>query len=431
MRLRDIMGALGSDALSPVEVLDLCLTRLPKALHYGAFTVVDEAGARETAALLNPRRRGPLYGIPCVVKDLIDVEGLPTSRGGSMARIARADAPIVRRLREAGAIIVGKTRTDELGLGTLTPGVRDPREPARSVGGSSGGSAVAVMLDVVPLAVATDTAGSARIPAAACGVAGMCLSAEAFAGKGVVGLSPDFDRMGLIARDPADLQLAWQSLTHWAPTTPIEVGPVALLATASLGRVDPERIAAAEDAARRLVGAGTVAVADGPSFGAFGAPRATVITADAAAAYPLEEVESPVARRQIEEGSRYTPNEITAARGRLWALAAELRSRIGDGVLLTPTLPTPPPLWDEVRDLEEQLHTIGRLTRLCAPVNSSGLVAVTIPWGTDSWGRPLGVQVIGHTEAQVLAAAVRLAAVDAGPDDTSEPLPRPTRKEGP
>ena len=99
-------------------------------------------------------------------------------------------------------MIVGKTRTDELGLGALTPGASDPRDAGRSPGGSSGGSAIAVATGAALLALATDTAGSARIPAAACGVTGLCAAADWMPTDGVSILAPSFDRLGLIAATP-------------------------------------------------------------------------------------------------------------------------------------------------------------------------------------------------------------------------------------
>ena len=171
MRLAEIGDA------TPLEVLDACLSNLDAAQAHGAFVDIDEDGARRAAKALPRRPRGPLHGIPVAVKDLIDVAGLPTALGRAKGRVAERDAAIVARVREAGAVIVGKTRTDELGLGALTPGASDPRDAGRSPGGSSGGSAIAVATGAALLALATDTAGSARIPAAACGVAGLCAAA--------------------------------------------------------------------------------------------------------------------------------------------------------------------------------------------------------------------------------------------------------------
>jgi aspartyl-tRNA(Asn)/glutamyl-tRNA(Gln) amidotransferase subunit A len=406
MRLHDAQRAIEAGELSPGELLECCLARIPDAQRSGAFVVVDESGARRAAARLPRRPRGPLHGVPCAVKDLVDVAGLPTAAGRASGTVAVADAPIVRRLRDAGAIIVGKTRTDELGLGTLTPGACDPREPGRSVGGSSGGSAIAVAVGAVALAVATDTAGSARIPAAACGVAGLCASVAGLPAGGTVALSPSFDRLGLIAADAIDLTFVWRALTG---SVPAWSGRVKTLSAAALGRVDEVNLAAAREAAWRL-GGGVVTERAGPSLADFALPRAIVVTADAARRHCSEHAESPVVRRQLREGAAREPEAVTAARERLSVLGDELRAAVGDGILVTPTLASPPPRWEEVADTDSQLHAIGRLTRLCGPVNSSGLVAVSVPWSSDASGRPLAVQLTGASEATVLAAAIALTA---------------------
>ncbi len=407
LHLYEIQQLLASNTVSPIEILEHSFEHLSDALQFGAFVTVDEAGARQAVTNLDPYHRGPLYGIPCAVKDLIDVAGMPTSKGREKSStIAHTDSPIVRRLRDAGAIIIGKTRSDELGLGTLTPGARDPREPARSVGGSSGGSAIAVAVGAVALAIATDTAGSARIPAAACGVSGLCMAATSIERSGVVPLSPIFDRLGLIATDCLDLKVAWQAVTRSSTVAEPSIQRVCVLSPKALGQVDYERIAAMYEVANHL--SKTVIELNGPPFTAFGKPRSIVITADAAAAHSFTEAESLVTRRQLEEGARYSPDTVMAARHHLAALGAELRSNIRDGILITPTLPSPPPLWDEVQDVDSQLRAIGRLTRLCAPVNSSGLVAVTLPWGFDVHDHSIAIQIIGSSEAQVLKAGIYL-----------------------
>src|SRR4051794_10594918 len=204
--LADVSRLLAAGDTSPLEVLDACLSNLDHAQEHGAFVHIDDDGARRAAEALPRHPRGPLHGIPVAVKDLIDVAGLPTALGRSKGRVPEKDAAIVARVREQGAVIVGKTRTDELGLGALTPGASDPRDPHRSPGGSSGGSAIAVATGAALLALATDTAGSARIPAAACGVAGLCAAADWMPTDGVSTLAPRFDRLGLIpatAQDPA------------------------------------------------------------------------------------------------------------------------------------------------------------------------------------------------------------------------------------
>src|SRR3954466_1544104 len=216
--LADVTRLLAAGDTSPLEVLDACLSNLDHAQEHGAFVHIDEDGARRAAEALPRHPRGPLHGIPVAVKDLIDVAGLPTALGRSKGRVAEKDAAIVTRVREQGAVIVGKTRTDELGLGALTPGASDPRDPHRSPGGSSGGSAIAVATGAALLALATDTAGSARIPAAACGVTGLCPSAGWVGSAGIARLSPSCDRIGVIAAGPEDVAVAWEALGNAAPS---------------------------------------------------------------------------------------------------------------------------------------------------------------------------------------------------------------------
>ena len=124
--------------------------------------------------------RGPLHGVPIAVKDLIDIAGVPTTAASRVreGHTAAADAPVITHLRHAGAVLIGKTNLDEFAFGTTSEhsafgGVRHPLDPTRSPGGSSGGSAVAVATGMALAALGTDTGGSIRIPAAACGIVGL------------------------------------------------------------------------------------------------------------------------------------------------------------------------------------------------------------------------------------------------------------------
>jgi aspartyl-tRNA(Asn)/glutamyl-tRNA(Gln) amidotransferase subunit A len=401
--LAEMQRLLAAEEATPLEILDQCLDRLDATQASGAFVTTDETGARRVARRLRPDPARPLHGIPVAIKDLVDVAGMPTALGRSRGRVAITDAPVVARLRAAGAVIIGKTRTDEIGLGTLTPGARDPRDPSRSVGGSSGGSAIAVAVGAAALAVATDTAGSARIPAAACGVTGLCPSGRWVKSAGVAALSPSCDRIGLIALGPADVEVAWRALGGARPQWD---GHACMLTPDALGTVDRERLHAAAAAAHRL-DADPVALT-GPGLAAFGPPRAILVSAEAARRHNVKDVESPLARVQLQAGASYPDAAVNTARAELRALEGQLRAAIGNGVLVTPTLPGPPPRWDELCDVEAQLRATGRLTRLCGPVNTSGLVAISVPYGADAAGRAIGVQLVAAHEATVLAAALRL-----------------------
>jgi len=165
---------------SSAELVEAALARI-EALdgRLGAFVTVLAGEARAEAAARDAQRRrdevlGPLHGVPLAVKDLVDVAGAVTGAGSPKlaGNLAVRDAEVVARLRAAGAVLVGKTRTHEFAYGVLTPGTVNPWDETRIAGGSSGGSAAAVAAGLVPGAVGSDTAGSIRIPAACCGVVG-------------------------------------------------------------------------------------------------------------------------------------------------------------------------------------------------------------------------------------------------------------------
>lgn len=158
--------------------------------------------------------RGPLHGIPISLKDLIDVAGLPTTAASRLRanHVAHRDAPVARHLREAGAILVGKTNLHEFAFGTTNEDsgwgpARHPIDPARSPGGSSGGSAIAVQTGMSIASVGTDTGGSVRIPAAACGLVGLKAGWEEVASDGVVPLSRQLDHVGPLTRSVDDAAL--------------------------------------------------------------------------------------------------------------------------------------------------------------------------------------------------------------------------------
>src|SRR4029453_8107019 len=166
---------------SSVELVGQVLDRIEAVDgRVGAFVTVLADQAREEAARRDAeaaagQARGPLHGRPVAVKDLVDMAGVVTAAGSPKLAAHRAerDAEVVRRLRAAGMVIVGKTRTHEFAYGVQTPGTVNPWDEARIAGGSSGGSAAAVAAGMVDYAIGTDTAGSIRIPAACCGVVGL------------------------------------------------------------------------------------------------------------------------------------------------------------------------------------------------------------------------------------------------------------------
>ena len=224
-------------SLSPVEVTGLCLERI--AAHdpeLNAFlSVLNREPALEQAAtaeaeLRSGRDRGPLHGVPVAIKDLMAMAGVPTKFGSDpiFQEVPERDAAIVRHLRAAGAVIVGKTNLLEFAYGAVNPRVGQTNNPwnlERTSGGSSGGSAAAVAAGLCYAAVGTDTAGSIRIPAAYCGVAGLKPTYGLVDLDGVSLLSWSLDHAGPIARSCADAAamlagLTGQSVPRRRPSLP-------------------------------------------------------------------------------------------------------------------------------------------------------------------------------------------------------------------
>ncbi len=206
-------AALRRGDVTAVELTRTALSRISTLNpQLNAFVLVDEEGAlaaaaRADAELADGVDHGPLHGVPVAVKDLIDVAGMPTTCGSASSfgtPRAAEDAEVVTRLRTAGAVIVGKTTLHEFAYGATGDRSahgpsRNPHDPARISGGSSGGSAVAVAAGMVPLALGTDTAGSVRVPAALCGVVGVKPAFDAIPTGGIYPLAPTLDHVGLFA----------------------------------------------------------------------------------------------------------------------------------------------------------------------------------------------------------------------------------------
>ena len=189
--------------------------------HLRGAEALEEA-AKLDAELAAGRDRGPLHGVPVAVKDLIDVAGAPTGYGSRAGRVASAprDAEAVRRLRDAGAVVVAKTNLLEYAYGAVHPEVgdtRNPHDPSRTSGGSSGGSAAVVAAGCVPVALGTDTGGSVRIPAAYCGTVGVKPTPGRVPMTGVFPLAWSLDAAGALTRRVEDAVLVHDALEGRPP----------------------------------------------------------------------------------------------------------------------------------------------------------------------------------------------------------------------
>ncbi|HEV3165961.1 MAG TPA: amidase [Isosphaeraceae bacterium] len=204
---------------SCVQVLEACLARInEREPEVRAWVVIDRAGARAQAQkfdaeLAAGRWRGPLHGIPIGIKDIVDVQGLPTACGSRLwaNRVATDDAPVVARLRAAGAVIMGKTVTTQYAW-IDPPVTHNPWNLTRTPGGSSSGSAAAVACGMCLGAIGSQTGGSITRPAAFCGVCGLKPTHGRLSLSGLLPLSPSLDHPGPIARTVNDLYLMWRAL---------------------------------------------------------------------------------------------------------------------------------------------------------------------------------------------------------------------------
>ena len=416
--VREAAAAVAAGELSCAELADACLARVAALESLGAFVAVDadhvraEAEARDAELRRGVRR--PLHGVPVAIKDLADLDGFPTRAGSRAtdAAPAREDAPVVARLRAAGTVVLGKTATHEFAYGVTTRATRNPWDVTRLAGGSSGGSAAAVAAGLCPLALGTDTAGSCRIPAALCGVAGMMARPGTLPTDGIVPLAPGLDAPGLLARTAGDLAAAWAAWTG-ADFDPIPPARAGTPRPSALGDVDAAALAAAERAAA-LLGAREVPV---PPLDAFSRPRGLLIASLALEAHRAagwwparaDRYGADVAQA-LGAAEDADPEAVARARARLAELGAQLRAALDEAdVLVLPTTPTAAPPRDgrEPPEVADRRHA-AVLTRLCGPVNVAGLAAVSVFGGLDPSGLPLGVQLVAADEATALGAAVAL-----------------------
>jgi indoleacetamide hydrolase len=220
------------------------LTRCQSARALNAFITLDPARVLEDARSRDRERLagvkpGPLFGLPIPVKDSVNTRDYPTTGGTPALRHFRPaeDAPVVAALREAGALVLGKTNLHELSFGWTSNNlafgaVHNPYDLARIPGGSSGGTAAAIAAHLAPLGIAEDTEGSIRVPAAFCGIAGFRPTTGRYSTRGCVPISPLFDQIGPHARSVADLALFdsvvaqdFQKL-HAAPLRGVRLGVV-------------------------------------------------------------------------------------------------------------------------------------------------------------------------------------------------------------
>lgn len=361
----------------------------------------------------------PLAGIPVALKDNIDVADVPTSVGGIAPRPnAPANAWIVARLDELGAMILGKTHLDEAALGASGRNQRygrciNPRFPACLSGGSSSGSAAAVASGQVLLGIGTDTLGSVRIPAALCGIAGFKPTPAVFSRRGVEPLHAGFDAIGLLAHSIADINASFTALTGTAPMSaaadapnrpqiPWQRAPLKLAYVALAGlSVDDHVVAAYEDCIDRLRGRADIELQPLPPFDFYGVARAALwevvdrfrsrpgFAADAVA-------RGPELRALLDHAAQLPQSTFESARRVTCRAAVDLPQILRQSdALLTPTCP--------LTALPIDAVVPARLATFVACANVARLPALSWPRrpfqapGAQDLSPALSLQLIGRS----------------------------------
>jgi aspartyl-tRNA(Asn)/glutamyl-tRNA(Gln) amidotransferase subunit A len=442
--IADLAPRLRAGELSPVALMEETLARIASVdagLHSYICLADDPLGAARDAAAATLRGDavGPLHGIPIAIKDNYLTADMPTTAGTTAPGVEfpRHDSAVVARLRAAGAILLGKTRTHEYAWGTVTPPVCNPWDRGRIPGGSSGGSAAAVAAGLCVAATGSDTGGSIRIPASFCGTVGLKPTFGRVSRAGIVPHSWSLDHAGPLTRcvadaaillgilaghdaaDPATLRAPLDDYHAATQSAAVSGLRVAVVRNHFFGRNQPDVEAAVERA-----------------IGWFGSQGATVrdvtlpnLAYGLGAIFAIELASSSAYHdRALQDGRtrHYTRDvRLLVEMGRLVSgsdvLKAEQFRRVlmrdyarlfeGADVILGPTEPITAPAFDDavvrVGEDGEEEGVLAATWRLTYPYNLTGLPAISVPCGFDHGGLPIGLQIVARpfAEAMVLRAA--------------------------
>ena len=438
--LADLGRLLKSRELTAEAATRGCLERITERNRWvNAYITVLEDEALEQAReadreIANGSNRGPLHGVPISLKDIIDLRNTPTTAASRVrdGHVARRDATVTGRLRQAGAIFLGKTNLHEFALGTTNEDsaygpVVHPLDDTRTPGGSSGGSAASILDGMAYASIGTDTGGSIRIPCSACGLVGLKPTIGELPIDGIVPLSETLDHVGPMCRSVEDAALLYGVLRGVA--NPIAPSPREVTGLRFgiprpyfFDLLDAQVAARFDEACQRLRGAGAVLEdVTIPHTKEIGTIYVHIALPEAAAYHgatlerrPQDYTEN--VRLRLEMG-RYILAEdyVRAQRGRL-QLIREVREVLNgrDGLLL-PSMPVPATkLGVPTVSLGGTEETVRNITlRLTQLFNITGHPAISLPCGTTDEGLPVGLQIVGvrnrTPELLDVAAAVEKA----------------------
>lgn len=442
LTIHDAARFLKQKDISPVELTQAHLERIQLMdKHLNSYlTVTPELAlqrARQAEAeILQGNYLGTLHGIPLALKDLYETQGIRTTAGSTFFSdyIPEADAAVVQRLKEAGAVILGKVNMHEIALGVTNENPHygdccNPWDVKRISGGSSGGSAAALATGLCMGALGSDTGGSIRIPSALCGVVGLKPTYGRVSLRGVIPLSWNLDHAGPMGRCVGDVAILLQAIAGydpqdaWSIDMPVEdylskqVSNLGGWRIAMAGDdyftdheiVEKEILQAIEDAGKVFEKLGAQ-VEQVPFANAREAAMANglMTPADAAAFHHQRLSENPQGfgadvLKRLQTGAAYTSTEYSLARRMQTILRCKFQEFFNEyDLLLTPTTPITAPL----RGSADAVDRARLLTRFTAPFNLTGLPALSVPCGWSREKMPIGLQIVGKpwAEKKVLLA---------------------------
>lgn len=414
--------------ISPVELTRECLERIERfnpALNAFISVMAESALAEARAAeeeISRGQWRGPLHGIPIALKDLIDAAGTRTTAGSQLYenRIPAEDAEVVRRLRKAGAVILGKNNLHEFAYGgsslvSFFGDVHNPWNGEHIAGGSSGGSAAAVAAGLCYAAIGTDTAGSIREPAALCGCVGIKPTYGRVSARGVIPLAWSLDHVGPLTATVGDAAMMLQAIAGFDP---LDVGSANVPVADYLSSLDDgvktlrvgvprayfydeldDEVKAAVEQALTVI---RTLVADVSDVRINVSADRTVQAAESFAYHAEHVAKTPESYqaetlRRIRSGEKISAAEYIAKRRELdleRRRAHELFSEID--LLITPTTPVPAPAIADLKKDPAALRPAELvLLRNTRPFNVWGLPAISVPCGFTKSGLPIGLQIAG------------------------------------
>jgi aspartyl-tRNA(Asn)/glutamyl-tRNA(Gln) amidotransferase subunit A len=421
MTIAEARKALRSRQVSSVELTRQCLDQIEKLNPVlNAFITVTGDSALARAEELDRELaqgidRGPLHGIPIAHKDLMWTKGIRTTSGSKIFAdfVPDCDAPVVAKLADAGAVMVGKAGLHEIAYGITSDNphfgtIRNPRNPEHSPGGSSGGSGVAVATGMAFMATGTDTGGSIRVPASFCGVAGLKPTDGLIDRRGVQPLGLSLDHVGPLARTVNDVRLALDAMPGAERRKPARASlreiRVGLPENFYFDLVAPEVKAAVLDGAHRAEKLGVrVIPVRVPDIEALNTAGLVILLSEGAAVY------QPYHHRRgdfgadvlalLDQGSLIPAADYVNAQRQRKLLLGEFHKLFHDiDCLFTPSTPiTAPRIGQTETTLQgAQYDTRILTTRFARGFNALGFPALSMPCGFSSEGLPIGLQIVAR-----------------------------------